>query len=62
MNAALFAVLVVLGTLAVGAPVVGTAAACADETSCPPPSGPLDPRYLLCNLLDRTPFHCIPPM
>ena len=64
MNAAFIAVLLVLGTIAVGGPVVGTAAACADETSCPPPTGPLDPRYLACNLLDRLPdpFRCIPPM
>ncbi|MEA3166997.1 MAG: hypothetical protein QOJ26_1881, partial [Thermoplasmata archaeon] len=40
----------------------GTASACADETSCPPPSGPLDPRYLVCNILEHTPYHCLHPV
>lgn len=62
MNAAFVAVLLVLGTLAVGGPVVGTATACADETSCPPPSGPLDPRYLVCNVLEHVHVYCLKPV
>lgn len=61
-RAVLVATLLLLGTLAVGGPVVGTASACADETSCPPPSGPLDPRYLVCNVLEHTPYHCLKPV